>query len=438
MGAWPIDAIGRCTGASVPSVLLAKTTFENLTEATWFHLSVVFVVALYVNFRRPVGLRNLDVIALFAMMPGLLLIDSNARLAFVILFVVTGYWIVRCLLDVTLEGRRGFEANLTGGGLAFLLVALLAYQGAVVFLRPIDPTAKAAADGAKSLLRDKRMPYADAKITLGPGFYWVHVPAVAICDELIEPETAPMSPVPYANPLAAQVMLAVGHLLIVGGLLLLGAKHLGGLSTGLALGVLYLMMPYTLRAAHQSLHVLPCAAIVWALVLSGTPIAAAMVLALGASMAFVPIFLVPVWASFYRKRGAVAFLVTFLALYLVLLASAWIGGGGLDVLWASTFGILEGPDVAAWDLAHVGTGPGFWSVVATPALRIPLLIAYIALCCLLAIWPAEKDLARLVALSGAVILGCQFWIGHGGAQYVLWFLPFLLVLTLRGAVPAKK
>lgn len=442
MGAWLAECV--CCGAfgAVPPIVAAIPPLGDPTKLTWFHLSAAaVVVALYFNFRRPIALRNWDVVALFAMMPGLLLVTTQAKSGYILLFAAAGYWVGRCLLDVTLDKRPEFQCNLTGGGLAFLLVASLGYYTAVVFTRPLDPTSRAAVHGAKSLLQVKRMPYrdADGQVLLGPAYYWLYVPAVAICDELVEPEVPPLvSSTTYSNPLAARVMLVVAHALIVGGLLLVGLKHLGGIQNGLALAVLYLLVPYTLHAAHQSLHVWPAALVVWAVVLAGAPVGAALVLALGGAMALFPIFLVPAWASYYRTRGRTVFLATFLVAYLGLVACAWIGGGGTDVLWRSTFGILEGPGKSAWDLAHASSTDSFWHHVDVSPLRIPLLIAYLALCAVLAIWPADKSLGRLVALSAVVILGCQFWIGHTGGQYVLWSLPLLLMLCLRAALPGKK
>ena len=48
-----------------------------------------------------------------------------------------------------------------------------------------------------------------------------------------------------------------------------------------------------------------------------------------------------------------------------------------------------------------------------------------------AFWPTPKNLAHVIALSAAVLIGIQFWYAEQGGIYVLWYLPFLLVLVFR-------
>ena len=42
-----------------------------------------------------------------------------------------------------------------------------------------------------------------------------------------------------------------------------------------------------------------------------------------------------------------------------------------------------------------------------------------------------KNLGQLIALSTAVLIGVQFWYADKGGQYVLWYLPLLLLLVFR-------
>jgi len=46
------------------------------------------------------------------------------------------------------------------------------------------------------------------------------------------------------------------------------------------------------------------------------------------------------------------------------------------------------------------------------------------------LWPQPKNLAQLIALCAAVLIGIQFWYADGGV-YVLWYLPLLLLLVFR-------
>ena len=435
MSVCPSAVVHPLVAGAMPPGLWSAISREPLPSIMWFQLAAVFVIALYINFRQVFTLRNWDIIALLAMVPGLILVPMLPSAGFIVLLVVTGYWIGRCLVDVVLPSRPAVACNLNAGGLAFLLVGLFAFQIAVVFDREPHPTSLAVADGARSLLRDKRMPYtsADGRPTLGPGAYWLYVPAVAVSEPAPRADDQPgPATQPDTAHLAARIGLVVAHVLLVIGLVLAGWKRLGGVGAGLALAVLCLLLPYARDVADAALDVWPAVAVVWAVVLCTWPPAAAAVLALGASIALVPLFLVPLWCSYYKGGGRWAFLLAFLVVYVGLTATAWIGGGGTDVLWTATFGVLEGPGPAAWDLTTVHSADSFWSHVATPTLRIPLLILYLAVCGALALWPARKTQAALIALSAVVVLGSQFWIGHAGGTYVLWYLPLLGMVGLRG------
>jgi hypothetical protein len=48
-----------------------------------------------------------------------------------------------------------------------------------------------------------------------------------------------------------------------------------------------------------------------------------------------------------------------------------------------------------------------------------------------AFWPAPKNLAHVLALSAAVLIGIQFWYADQGGVYILWYLPLLLLLVFR-------
>src|SRR5919108_4145626 len=75
---------------------------------------------------------------------------------------------------------------------------------------------------------------------------------------------------------------------------------------------------------------------------------------------------------------------------------------------------------------------GFWEGLESPLYyRLPVFIAYLALVVGTFFWPAPRDLAHVLALSAAVLIGIQFWYPDRGGIYVLWYLPFLLLLTFR-------
>ena len=74
---------------------------------------------------------------------------------------------------------------------------------------------------------------------------------------------------------------------------------------------------------------------------------------------------------------------------------------------------------------------GIWGLGWDPVYRLPILTAFVAMSCSLAIWPAQKNLGTLLSCSAAVMVGTQFWHGHGGGLYMAWFLPLILLTIFR-------
>jgi hypothetical protein len=75
---------------------------------------------------------------------------------------------------------------------------------------------------------------------------------------------------------------------------------------------------------------------------------------------------------------------------------------------------------------------GFWTGIPWAwVYRMPVFIAYLALVAATVFWPAPKNLAHVLALSAALLIGIQFWYADQGGAYVLWYLPFLLLLVFR-------
>src|SRR5438477_11961933 len=63
--------------------------------------------------------------------------------------------------------------------------------------------------------------------------------------------------------------------------------------------------------------------------------------------------------------------------------------------------------------------------------RLPVFVALLAMVGATHFWPTPKNLAHLLALTIAVLIGIQFWYANQGGVYVLWYLPLLLLLMFR-------
>src|SRR5271154_892485 len=101
----------------------------NLT--TWMYLSSLLTIAIYFKFSRLWSLRNLDLLGLIALAPGLLLVGlpevEKQIIGFVWLFATGVFFLVRLLMDPMMVRRPLLEPNLSPGGLAFITVSLLLF-----------------------------------------------------------------------------------------------------------------------------------------------------------------------------------------------------------------------------------------------------------------------------------------------------------------------
>jgi hypothetical protein len=145
---------------------------------------------------------------------------------------------------------------------------------------------------------------------------------------------------------------------------------------------------------------------------------------LAAGAVYYPLFLLPLWCSFYWQRGLVRFSIGVVATLLVLVlvlavrsssASAFVDQ--LQQMFNVTTIFMKNPN-------------GFWHF-HEPAYRFPVVAAFLALCGSFAIWPAQKNLGTLLSCSAAVMLGVQYWRPHEGGLYMAWYLPLLILTIFR-------
>src|SRR3954471_4607685 len=89
----------------------------------WLFLTWLGCVTLYFKFSRIWSVRNLDLLLLFALAPGMMMLVGNGGqgqqswYAFVLLFMGSALWLVRCLVDLGLPRRPLLEPNLNAAGL---------------------------------------------------------------------------------------------------------------------------------------------------------------------------------------------------------------------------------------------------------------------------------------------------------------------------------
>ncbi|HZY84426.1 MAG TPA: hypothetical protein VFE78_06325 [Gemmataceae bacterium] len=380
--------------------------------ATWFYFSALLAVALFFKFTRLLSVRNWDVLTLYLLVPGLILLeDKDGRQVWAYLWLVgsSAYFFVRCLIDLTLVRRPSLRPNLNLAGLAWLAGALYVSLIAVAANKPNDNAGKSQPPNLIDPARKVGEKYLSEQAPPELVGLWVERGLTLLC-----------------------------HLSIVAGLVLIGRRHFEDQHAGMAAATFYLLLPYAwllMPGAPSGVggwdHAWPMALMIWMVLAYRRPAVAGAFLGVAAGTTFFPVLTLPVWLSFYWRRGAGRFGLAFVLAAVVCLGA--LGGvlwfnrelpQSLQSIWsASGWQPWKQPAPSARGLWQ--DMPGHW------AYRVPVFIAYVTFIVTTAIWPSPKNLAHVLALSAAALIGIQFWYPDRGGVYILWYLPFLLLLVFR-------
>ena len=387
----------------------------DLQPTTWVYIASLMIVGIFFKFSRVLSVRNLDLLAMLAIAPGMLLVaagrgllaplvppDPSAQreqLGYWWLFVMTGFFSVRLLLDTLMVRRPLLTPNLSTGGLTFTLAALLVFLSANVLTGKVRPGFEPA-------------PSASACTALTA---WLGDPPAD------QPEDARRQA--WRAALTRGAAVAV-QLLIVAGLIVLGARHYDNVQTGVAAAAWYVLMPYTAEATACLDHFLPGLLLLWAVVCYRRPALAGVLLAVAAGLIWYPLLLLPLWCAFYARRGLLRFL-----------------GGALAALGAMALILVLAADHPAQWLHHwrqmFGFGVlapqqcrGFWEHHDL-VFRLPVMVALAAAAVSMGLWPAQKNLAALLSCTAALAAGAQFVHPYDGGLYLGWYLPLLIAVVLR-------
>lgn len=434
--------------------------FSLPNSTSWFYFSLLLSIALFFKFTRLLSMRNWDVLTLFLLVPGLLLLQeipakdrdpprvtpslvvsligqaapgtvvaepevqlaaaatvlltpeglSASRihwLGYLWLLCGSVYLLARCFLDLGLVRRPALSPNLNLSGLAWLGAALFICLVTVAIRGPansrgpigrrtaaVDETQRRAEDLVKHEL------FAGGGTRgLNPAF-WVECISAVVC-----------------------------HLAIILALALIGWLHFQDVHSGMAAATFYVLLPYTAYHVAQVHHVLPTAFLIWTIAAYRRPTLAGALFGLAVGTGYFPVLLLPVWISFYWRHGAGRFVgavVCAAGICLAVIALIlWIDGD----LARSIQAALSLSDWQAWRPPSPAV-QGFWTGVHW-VYRLPVFIAYLAMVLGTLFWPAPKNLAHVIALSAAAIIGIQLWFADQGGVYVLWYLPLMLLLVFR-------
>ena len=405
--------------------------FHLPNAATWFYFSFILTLALFFQFNRVLCVRNLDLLTLFLLAPGFLILqeghdwidrgyDTRGTAELVIgygwLLVSSAYWFGRTLFDLALVRRPALAPNLATAGLAFLGVALFVGQSSVALRRTQDPS------------KEVKVGKQPAAITQ------VQDSATTVVQKT-PTETIQRASREEVGFWVERGLCMICHAAIVVGLLFIGLRHFQDRIAGIGMAALYLLIPYTAYEVGRQLHhVWPTAFLVWAIYCYRRPTLAGWLLGLAAGTAFFPVLLFPLWFAFYSRRGATRFGLSFVSAVTVSIGVTalvlWWDGRGLGLASA-----LYSPDWQPW--RGPAAAESIWKG-SHWAYRLPLFVLFVAFLIGVTVWPSPKNLSHLVSLSAAVLIGIQFWLADRGGVYVLWYLPLLLLMVFRPNLSAAE
>jgi hypothetical protein len=342
-------------------------------------------------------------------------------IAYVWLFVGSFLWLVRCGLDLGLTRRPLLEPNLNMAGLTCLAIGVLALLMAeTVSLQIKEGVAR---NPAEPTGRDDPPP------------------AGSHDDNSALNQVLKITPLPSAlrpNPpqvILKRVLASLCHLGLVAALIVVGWRHFDRPVAGLAVATCYLISPYTRIAVVDSGQLLPAALVITALAVYNRPALAGLLIGLAAGWMPACLGLVPLWAGFYRRRGAWRFLAVGLAVVVGCALLAW-SIPGLPV-WARALGSRSLSEAGLLPNVESPVGGSIWAGIDA-SFRLPVLILYLAFVIFFTLWPVDKNLGELIAQSAFLLIFSQFWYLDEGGTMILLYLPLVLLMTFRPNLASRR
>lgn len=437
--------------------------YERIDSTTWAYLSALLITALFFKFNRILSVRNLDLLLLLLLAPGLLSVRQGIEtgsagrelFGYWWLFGVNALLLVRTLWDSAMIRRPLLDPNMNASGLLFLTITLFMFLMANVLNGGADETDIYSAQRAQMLSHRTASDVESTSIeTHGPGFPLLFsLPAIPTSRFLGEEGAAPANTDSIKNEtngngatsggnstasgdsqppafttgqvITAQVAAIISQAMIVLGMILIGARHFENLTMGCAAAMLYLLLPYTAMWTGSVTHLLPAALLVWAVFNYRLPMLAGVLLGLAFGTIYYPVFLLPLWISFYWRRGVWRFFIG-IAIALAALIITQIATSTDLAMFAERMQQMFG---VHWPQSENLSGAWhYWD----PVFRWPILATFLGLSVLtMSLWPVPKTLASLLSCSAAVMLGVQFWHAHSGGLALAWYLPLLLLMIFR-------
>lgn len=391
----------------------------EVNQPTWFYLSTLLIIAVYFRFTRIVSLRNLDLLLLLSASPGLIFVGSTVpshqSVGHAWLFVVACVFLLRLFIDPLLNRRPYLGQNLNPQGLAFLCVAAFAFLMTKAITESLPVATQETVARAQEIITrtatDPPQPRGEV-LSTGPA-----APLLATVGHLV------------FEDLAARILAILAHVAVITGLWFIGRNLFADRTLGLAMATLYLLLPCTAYNVGEFNHVLPTALIVWAFVYYRQPVVSGILLGLACGTLLFPLFLLPIWAAYYGRKGSLRFISALLGVACVLLASLALTSIDSNSFLRKTIGTIN---VVFSGFSNLPDQGGFWAEVDYLSVyRLPVMVAYFVMLLVMTLWPKERSVEVLIAQSAAAVVGTQLWYTQKGGVYLLWYLPLMLMVIFR-------
>ena len=435
----------------------------------WLGFCAAFLIGL-ADFRRPLSLRNLDLLALVSFSVSLWYFNKgHVFTAMPLVYPPLVYLLGRMVWSV----RRGqrvaaprsvWPVWLLAAGAIFLVdfriglnvensnVIDVGYSGVVGAERissgespygnfPVEDSRKACGPADEDgEIRDRVQtngrcesanPQGD---TYGPVAYEAYLPAYWLFGWSGKWDSLP----------AAHAATIAFDLLCLLGLALVGLRF-GGMSLAVTLVFAWAAWPFTQYVSNSNTNdALPPLFLIWGFWLVTSSFARGAFSALAGWTKFAPLLVAPLWASYPDSRGRprekLVFLGGFLAATVVAFSILLLEPSPLHaahVFYDRTikFQIGRHSPFSIWDWKQYGAGYPDLHLVQR-GLQVLLVVGAIGVYFV----PRRKTVRQLAALTAALLIGFELVLTHWFYLYLPWFFPFVAFVALtveREAIPAE-
>jgi hypothetical protein len=426
----------------------------------WLALCAVFLLGL-VDWRRPLSLRTLDLVALLSFSVSLWFFNDGAVFTSMALAYPPLVYLLARMVSVGVRGRSpsvraavwpvwlfvaatvflaGFriglnleDSNVIDVGYSGVIGAHRISNGEMPYghmpvqgTRPKCGEADAEGEVRERIQTNGRCESSNERgDTYGPVSYMAYLPGFWLLgwdgkwDEL---------PAAHFTSIALDLLVLLGLVLV--------GRRFGGLRLAVVLPFAWAAYPFTQYVSSSNTNdALPALMLVWGFWLASSDFARGAFGALAGWTKFGALIVAPLWASYpdgLRRPRAVAvfgagFLVATLGAFWVLLLEPEPLHAA-RVFWDRTLGWQLGREspfsIWDWGQYHAAGIPDLHLV------QLPLIGLVLAGAVAVAFLPRRKSPLQLAALTGALILAFELVLTHWFFLYIPWFFPFVAFAVL--------